>query len=130
MRNVRLLLVEDELTHRRLFERNMRRYGPEYELEAVETGEAALQYLYRYAQNPDKALIVILDLKLPGINGIQVLEKMRADRLLREIQVIVLTTSDEETEMSACTQLGVSQYLNKPIDFQILMVNIERLIPA
>jgi CheY-like chemotaxis protein len=127
MHNLRILLVEDELVHRRLFERNMQRYGGTMEFTTVEDGREALDYLMKYVQNPDYPLLVILDLKIPVMNGIQLLQKMQQDSSLLQVPVIVLTTSDDDAEREACESLGVKYYLNKPLEFRDLEKYIDNI---
>jgi CheY-like chemotaxis protein len=121
-----LLLVEDELTHRRLFERNFERSDLDMEIASTENGVQAMQYLYQYADNPVTPLVMVLDLKMPGMNGLQVLEAVRGDERLKHLPVIVLTTSDEEDEIERCMVLGASNYLIKPVNFSELSVYIEQ----
>ena len=125
-----LLLAEDELTHRRLFERNFDRSGLDMTLAVTENGTQAMQYLYRYADNKPAPLVMVLDLKMPGMNGIQVLEAIRSDERLIHLPIIVLTTSDEEAEMERCHELNASNYLIKPVNFDELRVYIEQALSS
>ncbi|MEO0565166.1 MAG: response regulator, partial [Chloroflexota bacterium] len=77
---------------------------------------------------PKKPLIMVLDLKMPGMNGIQVLEAVRSDARLEHIPVIVLTTSDEEDEIQRCRELNVQTYLIKPVNFDEMAVYIEQVL--
>lgn len=128
MHKFKLLLVEDEHTHTRLFERKMRRAELDADLDIVADGQAALEYLVAYAKNPDIPLIVVLDIKLPVLNGVQVLQKIRGNPALRDLPVIVLTTSDQEAEVEACKALGAVAYLIKPVDFDTLVSHINGIM--
>lgn len=123
-----LLLVEDELTHRRLFERNLERSAIDMEFVSMENGVQAMQYLYRYADSSNAPLVMVLDLKMPGMNGIQVLEAVRDDPRLKHLPVIILTTSDEEAEIERCHELDAAHYLIKPVNFDELEMYIEQAL--
>lgn len=117
----RILLVEDnandaELTLTALAENNFAN-----EVDVVRDGEEALDYLYRRgthatraAQNP---AVVLLDLKLPKIDGLEVLERVKSDEKLRTIPVVMLTSSREESDLMRSYDLGVNAYVVKPVEF-------------
>jgi len=94
-------------------------------------GEEALDYLYcrgkfqgRTSENP---AVLLLDLKLPKVDGLEVLQKIKADEKLRMIPVVVLTSSREERDMVASYQLGVNAYVVKPVDFHEFVNAIKEL---
>jgi DNA-binding response OmpR family regulator len=94
-------------------------------------GEEALDYLYcrgkfqrRGAENP---AVLLLDLKLPKVNGLEVLETIKSDENLRMIPVVVLTSSREERDMVASYKLGVNGYVVKPVDFHEFVNAIKEL---
>lgn len=114
-----LLLAEDELAHLRLFERSLDRSELPVDFVAARDGQEALDFLQAEVEMALKRTVVlILDLNMPRLNGIKVLERMRADDSLRHFPVIVLTTSDEPEEVKRCRELGVDRYLIKPIDIE------------
>ncbi len=114
-----LLLAEDELAHLRLFERSLDRSELPVDFVAAKDGQEALDFLQAEVEMALKRTVVlILDLNMPRLNGIKVLERMRADDSLRHFPVIVLTTSDEPEEVKRCRELGVERYLIKPIDIE------------
>ena len=82
-------------------------------------GEEALQYLADHASASDAQLpvLVLLDLRLPKVDGIEVLRRARTDEVWRQVPVIVLTTSRERTDIAMAYRLGVNSYLVKPVDF-------------
>jgi len=117
----RILLVEDdpkdiELTLAALAEHNLAN-----EVAVARDGVEALDYLYRqgsFAQRPGgNPVVVMLDLKMPRMDGVQVLRQIKADEQLRLIPVVVLTSSRESTDLQACYQLGVNAYVVKPVRF-------------
>jgi len=117
----RILLVEDspndvELTLTAL-EKNRIANG----VDVVTDGAAALDYLFRRGQHADRAepdpVVVLLDLKLPKVDGLEVLQAIRADERLRALPVVMLTSSREERDIVRSYGLGVNAYVVKPVDF-------------
>jgi CheY-like chemotaxis protein len=117
----RILLVEDdpkdiELTLAALTESNLAN-----EVAVVRDGVEALDYLYQrepYAQRPPgNPVVIMLDLKMPRMDGIQVLEQIKTDAQLRLIPVVILTSSRESMDLQACYRLGVNAYVVKPVRF-------------
>jgi two-component system response regulator len=111
-----ILLVEDnpsdiDLTKRAFAKRNIAN-----ELIVAEDGQAALDYLFGDAKRELPA-VVLLDLKLPKIEGLEVLRRIRADQRTRLLPVVVLTTSKEEQDMVQSYLLGANSYIRKPVSF-------------
>ena len=115
-----ILLVEDdpndvELTLRALAEHNLAN-----RVAVAGDGQEALDYLHRrgkfgaHANNP---IVVLLDLKMPKVSGLEVLRQMKSDTRLKAIPVVVLTSSREAPDLAECYQLGVNAYVVKPVDF-------------
>jgi len=127
----RILLVEDnpndaELTLEALAEHNLAN-----SVELVKDGAQALDYLFRreaYAgrENGNPA-VILLDLKLPKINGLEVLQQIRGDESLKRIPVVVLTSSHEEQDLIASYSLGVNAYVVKPVDFHSFIDAVKAL---
>jgi len=117
----RILLVEDdpkdvELTVSALSEHNLAN-----DILVVRDGVEALDYLYRrgaFAQEPDgNPVVILLDLKMPRVDGIQVLKQIKSDKNLQTIPVVILTSSRESQDLQTCYQLGVNAYVVKPVKF-------------
>ncbi|MCF8278328.1 MAG: response regulator [Flavobacteriales bacterium] len=118
-----LLLVEDnpydaELTLSALRQKNLANH-----LHHVEDGAEALDFVYargKFAGRKGMALpsLILLDLKMPKVNGIEVLEQLKSDPTTRSIPVVVLTSSKEDPDIKACYDLGVNSYIVKPVDFE------------
>jgi len=119
---VTILLVEDDPAHAEIVKRNMADFRIANRLYHVEDGQAALDYLYReggfagpdVAPRPD---LILLDLRLPKVDGQQVLQRLNEDAALRAIPVVVLTTSRAEVDLMSAYSHGACSYLVKPIDF-------------
>ena len=116
-----ILLVEDDPGDRELTRRALNQGGITTPLQTVQDGEEALQFLLREGRyaDPDSSprpALVLLDLNLPKISGIEVLDRMRERSELRRIPVVVLTTSRHEDDIAAAYDLGVNSYIVKPVD--------------
>ncbi|NCO41964.1 MAG: two-component system response regulator [Armatimonadetes bacterium CG_4_10_14_3_um_filter_66_18] len=127
-----ILLVEDEPGHAELVKRNLRRHRVANELHHVEDGEQALDYLHQRGDFADpetnpRPHLVLLDLRLPKIDGIEVLQEIKAARSLQPIPVAVLTSSDAETDMAKACEAQANSYLVKPVDFDKFRQLIEDL---
>lgn len=119
---VTILLVEDDPGHAVLIENNLRSGGIYNDIVKVRDGQQALDYLFNRGQFANKprptALLMLLDLHLPGIDGIEVLEAVKADPKLRSLPVVVLTSTDDPAEIKRCYELGCSLYIPKPVEYQ------------
>jgi CheY-like chemotaxis protein len=130
-RQVSILLVEDDLGHTRLIEKNLRRSGISNQIVAVTDGQQALDYIngegdYAGTERPSP-LLVLLDLNMPVLDGYQVLERMKANAETRRIPIIILTTTDDEREVSRCYDLGCNVYITKPVDYAEFSNAIRRI---
>jgi len=118
MRTLRVLLVEDDDDHVFLIRRALRDLGDAtVATDVARTGEEALERL-RLRRFDGQALpeLVLLDLKIPRLDGLEVLRAVRADRALRSLPVVVLTSSDEDGDREQALRLGATWYVCKPID--------------
>ena len=114
-----LLLVEDEITHYRLFERNFQRAKwEEASLEWVQMGQHALRMLDDI--NPDNT-VVILDINLPDMSGIDILRYIRKDKRLKDLTVVMVTSSRLNDERDECRRLGVLHYFEKPVEYRTML---------
>ena len=129
---VEILLVEDnpndeELTLRALRKRNLANH-----VHVVRDGEEALEFIFgagQYAGRDltEKPKVIFLDLKLPKVSGIEVLQKIKSDPATKMIPVVVLTSSNEDRDMVDSYNLGVNSYLVKPVDFEKFFQTISDL---
>jgi two-component system response regulator len=120
--NKALLLVEDNPTDEKLTVRAFRKSGVANDLVVVRDGAEALDYLFatgKYATRDANALpaVVMLDLMLPRINGLEVLRRIRADDRTKCLPVVILTASKEHEDMARGYSLGANAYVQKPVDF-------------
>ncbi len=118
-----VLLVEDDPAHAEIIRRNLEDFRVANRIAHVEDGQAALDYLFRrdsYADTkaypwPD---VVLLDLRLPKVDGLDVLRQIKESEKLKKLPVVVLTTSSAEADMVRAYDGGASSYLVKPVDFK------------
>lgn len=123
MKSKKILLVEDNPSDVKLTKRALEQNQITNELIVAEDGGEALDYLFATGQYAGREIldlpaVVLLDLKLPKIDGLEVLQKIRANELTRLIPVVILTSSDQEQDMIASYKLGANSYIRKPVDFQ------------
>ncbi|ACK68273.1 response regulator receiver protein [Rippkaea orientalis PCC 8801] len=117
----KMLLIEDDPNDIELIQLALGDYHFVNQLDIVEDGEQALQYLFGTEESSllsPLPRLIWLDLKLPKISGIQVLEAIRSDPRTQNLVVVVMTSSAEDRDLEACYNLGVNSYIVKPFDFQ------------
>lgn len=122
--SVEVLLVEDNATDAELTIRELKRHRISNRLYHVRNGEDALAFIFatgkyentRKADLPPK--LILLDIQMPRINGIEVLQKLKSNDLTKTIPVVMLTSSKEDPDVKTCYQLGANSYLVKPVDFE------------
>jgi len=117
-----ILLVEDNPDDVELTLRALKQYNIRNEIAVVRDGAEALDYLFAtgaYSDRDTTAMpaVVILDLKLPKVDGLEVLQRMRADERTKLVPVVILTSSKEERDMVNGYKLGANSYVRKPVDF-------------
>jgi CheY-like chemotaxis protein len=127
----RILLVEDDPRDVELTLAALAEYNLANDVAVTRDGKEALDYLYcrgqfsaRSSENP---AVLLLDLKLPRVDGLQVLEKIKSDEHLKIIPVVVLTSSHEEKDMMKSYNLGVNAYVVKPVDFHEFINAVKEL---
>lgn len=128
---ITILLVEDDPGHARLIERNLRRAHMTNDIVLFADGQHAVDYLFGTGAYigtvPNMPLLILLDLNLPGLDGYQVLERLKTHQRTRSIPVIVLTTTDEPREIERCYALGCNVYITKPVEYEQFISAIQRL---
>lgn len=120
---VEILLVEDNPNDAELALHAFKRYKISNNVHVVRDGAEALDYVFgegNYAGRSvlDQPRVILLDLKLPKVDGLEVLRRIREDARTRSIPVVVLTSSREDRDIAECYNLGVNSYITKPVDFE------------
>jgi CheY-like chemotaxis protein len=127
----RILLVEDDPKDVELTLTALEEYNLANEVIVARDGEEALEYLYSRGKfktrSSDNPAVMLLDLKLPKVDGLEVLKQIKSEEKLRAIPVVVLTSSGEEKDMVASYRLGVNAYVVKPVDFHEFVNAIKEL---
>jgi CheY-like chemotaxis protein len=117
----RILMVEDDPKDVELALTALEEYHLANEVVVARDGQQALDYLYGRGEftgrSPENPAVMLLDLKLPKVDGLEVLQKVKSDENLKTIPVVVLTSSNEEKDMMRSYKLGVNAYVVKPVDF-------------
>ncbi|MBN3870241.1 MULTISPECIES: response regulator [unclassified Nostoc] len=125
----RILLIEDSALDAELILAALSENHLANEVVVVRDGEEALDYLYRRGlfrlRMEGYPVVVLLDLKLPKIDGLEVLAELKSDPVMRVIPVVVLTSSREEPDLVRCYELGVNAYVVKPVDYHDFVDSIK-----
>lgn len=127
-----LLLVEDEPDDEALTLRALERYHIQNEIVVTRDGQEALDFLFgdgSFAGRDSSELpqVVLLDLKLPKVDGIQVLQRIRADDRTSQLPVVVLTSSDEQRDIVESYHFGANSYVRKPVEFNEFIEAVQQL---
>ena len=128
---VSIVMVEDDEGHARLIERNIRRAGVNNEIVAFKDGTSALAYLFGAdgtgEESSARSLLILLDLNLPDMTGVDILAKVKSNMHLKRSPVIVLTTTDDQREIKRCYDLGANVYITKPVNYESFANAIQQL---
>ena len=127
----RILLVEDDPNDIELTLTALDEYNLANEVVTARDGVEALDYLYRrgpFAQRPaGNPIVILLDLKMPRLDGVQVLRQLKADEQMRLIPVVILSSSRESRDLEKCYQLGVNAYVVKPVRFSEFIEAVKQI---
>jgi CheY-like chemotaxis protein len=127
-----ILIVEDEEAHAELTRRAIRKSGNASRIDVVQDGEEALDYLFNRGKYHNKIEyprpgLILLDIKLPGIDGIEVLKQIKEHPILKRVPVIMLTTSKREEDIAASYNHYANSYLTKPVGFKEFEEKVRQL---
>jgi CheY-like chemotaxis protein len=128
---VTILIAEDDDGHAALIQRNLRRAGVDNEIIRFADGQETLSFLLREGPGPHRkpngSYLLLLDIRMPGIDGVEVLQRIRENNELKKLPVLMLTTTDDPKEVERCHQLGCSIYIVKPIEYEQFVAGIRKL---
>lgn len=128
---VTIVMIEDDEGHARLIEKNIRRAGVNNAIQPFRNGTDALVYLFGQDGSGEvssgRQLLILLDLNLPDMGGVDILEKVKGNVHTRRSPVVVLTTTDDSREIQRCYDLGANVYITKPVDYESFANAIRQL---
>lgn len=124
---VTILLAEDDDGHATLVERNLRRAGLDNGFIRFRDGQETLDHLLGPAATAIESCVLLLDIKMPRVDGIEVLRRLRADPKTDVVPVIMLTTTDDPREVEHCYDLGCNAYITKPVEYERFIDAVKRL---
>ncbi|WP_374447121.1 response regulator [Stella sp.] len=128
---VTIVMIEDDEGHARLIEKNIRRAGVHNEIVPFADGTSALAYLFGAdgsgQVSAGRGLLILLDLNLPDMTGVDILAKVKANPHTRRSPVVVLTTTDDQREIQRCYDLGANVYITKPVNYEAFANAIRQL---
>ena len=122
-KEVVILIADDDPGHARLIEKNLTRVGLHNRIERFENGQEILDFLFRNPafprhRNDNTPYLLLLDIRMPMVDGTEVLRLVKADAELRKMPVVMLTTTDDPREVERCHALGCNNYIVKPVDYE------------
>lgn len=128
---VTIIMIEDDVGHARLIERNVRRAGVHNDIVPFTSGTEAMAYLFGSEGVPalrnGAGYLVLLDLNLPDMSGVDILRRLKETQSTKSIPVVVLTTTDERSEIQRCYDLGCNVYITKPLNYESFAEAIRQL---
>jgi len=126
-----IVLAEDDDGHAALVQRNLQRSGVTNEFVRVRDGQEALDYVLCRGQYAGReatgSLLLLLDINMPRVDGIEVLRRLKSDAATAKLPIIMLTTTDDPREVERCYQLGCSVYVTKPVRYDKFVEAVQRL---
>lgn len=121
-RDVVILIADDDAGHARLIDKNLRRAGLSNPIVRFDDGQQILDFLFQRGEgqkrSADTPYLLLLDIRMPKVDGVEVLRQIKADSELRKIPVSMLTTTDDPREVERCHTLGCNNYIVKPVDYE------------
>jgi len=125
MKSLNILLIEDDMIESMKFNRTISTLKLNHHVTEAKNGKDALEILQKKDELPD---IILLDLNMPKINGIEFLNILKRDEALRHIPTVVLTTSSNQNDLLECYKIGISGYVLKPLKYEMYVSKIEKLL--
>jgi CheY-like chemotaxis protein len=130
-KEVTIVMVEDDEGHARLIEKNVRRAGVNNEIIPFTDGNSALDFVLGKDRTGETSknsyLLILLDLNLPDMSGIDILAKIKSNPYTKRLPVVILTTTDDESEIQRCYDLGANVYITKPVEYDSFANAIRQL---
>jgi CheY-like chemotaxis protein len=124
---VTIILAEDDDGHASLIERNLRRSGVDNRFLRFTDGQQALDFLFAPARTGAESYVLLLDIKMPKVDGVEVLRQLKCTPRTATIPVIMLTTTDDPREIERCYQFGCNVYVTKPVEYEKFIDAVKRM---
>ena len=122
-----ILIVDDDEGHAILIRENLEAAGLKNPIKHFQDGQAVLDFFFKDPPLVNETFLVLLDIRMPKVDGIEVLRRIKAHPELRKLPVIMLTTTDDSREVLRCHELGCNVYMQKPVDYERFSEAIRRL---
>ena len=130
-KEVIILIAEDDEGHALLIQKNLKRAGILNQMFHFRDGQEILDYLYKnnghLSLDQNYSYLFLLDIRMPKVDGVEVLKRIKADKSLHKMPVIMITTTDDPREVALCHEYGCNNYITKPIDYDKFSVAIQQL---
>lgn len=131
VKEIVILIADDDAGHVRLIEKNLARASLKNKILCFANGREILDFLFRHGNGRKRMLdtpyLLLLDIRMPGVDGVEVLRQLKEDPELRKLPVSMLTTTDDPREVERCHALGCSNYIVKPVDYERFAEMIKQL---
>jgi len=130
-KEIHIIIAEDDDGHAALIKKNLRRAGINNDIVRFADGQQVLDFFFRKGEGPHRtsgdSYLLLLDIRMPKVDGVEVLRQLKEDAELRKVPVIMLTTTDDPREVEHCHLLGCSNYITKPVDYEKFVNTIRQL---
>ena len=130
-KEVAILIAEDDEGHAALIKKNLGRAGITNPMFHFKDGQEVLDFLFRRGAPPHReshaAYLLLLDIRMPKVDGVEVLRQVKADPELRKLPVTMITTTDDPREVTRCHEIGCNNYITKPVDYEQFLMAIRQL---
>jgi two-component system, response regulator len=124
---VEILLIDDNMEDAELTKRELKKHNMSNHILHLKNGKEALDFIFAVENLNNPPKVVLLDIQMPKINGIQVLQKIKGDARTRSLPVVMLTSSKESPDITSCYNLGANSYIVKPVNFEGFATAIKSL---
>lgn len=129
--DVTIIIAEDDDGHAGLIKKNLARAGIINNIIHFKDGQEVVDFLFRNAEEPhrqsNKAYVLMLDIRMPKLDGVEVLKRVKKDPTLHKLPIIMITTTDDPREVAKCHEYGCNSYITKPIEYDAFVNAIRQL---
>jgi len=130
-KEVVIITAEDDLGHAELIKKNLKRAGINNKIIHFKNGEETLNFLFKKGKEPYREFgvpyLLLLDIRMPKVDGVEVLKKLKQDNELKKMPIVMITTTDDPYEVERCHTLGCSNYITKPVVYEKFVNAIRQL---